>query len=158
LDEQPSPSQLRYNGGRVKRVKYPNPSERTEAMYELYASGRSLAEVGAVFGVSETRVGQVFRAHGLMVPPPDKLPSQLRQRQAAEREARARAMHELYASGATLDQVGHAFGVTGTYVRQLFEAVGLSTRGPGGLTRTSFGQPDATTRRDYRKGMRQTSA
>lgn len=38
---------------------------------------------------------------------------------------RAHEMHEMYASGATLDAVGHKYGVTKERVRQIFAAAGL---------------------------------
>jgi transposase len=94
-----------------KRVR----ESRAAQMYELYERGATVAEVGEKFGVSPSRVGQLFqetgretRPQGLVYP--------------------VEEMHELYEQGATLAEVGEDFGMSAKRVFAIFKAAGLGTR------------------------------
>lgn len=58
-----------------------------------------------------------------------------------EREEEIRAMYALYASGATMKQVGETDGIGGERVRQLFARLGLPRR-TGGSRRPNDGAVD----------------
>jgi hypothetical protein len=45
---------------------------RIRAMYALYLEGKTQREVGSTFGLSEARVGQLFKQAGLPARPPDR--------------------------------------------------------------------------------------
>lgn len=62
-------------------------------------------------------------------------------RLSPEREHEIREMYELYRSGATLREVGEAYGLSGEWMRQLFHRVGLPRRGPGALWRDTATKP-----------------
>ncbi len=85
-----------------------------EEMYELYQKGVTLAEVGRTFGVSESRVSQVFKKAGLKARPPAS--------------ANVDEMYELYQDGATLKEVGVCFAISPTMVLKIFRDGGLPTR------------------------------
>src|SRR4051794_39748831 len=102
-----------------------NPSERVEAMYDLYARSQiTLDQVGEAFGISGGHVGALFREAGLMVPPPGRR-RVYQYKDQARRDARIDAMREMYEGGATLDEVGEAFGCAGENVLQLFQRAGV---------------------------------
>src|SRR4051794_34902333 len=99
-------------------------------MYDAYAGGNSAAEVAEMFGVSASRVHQLFARFGLMMPPPGRPRRRRRYADQGERDARAREMYELYASGASLAEVAAQFGTSAPNVRDTFIRRGLATRGP----------------------------
>jgi hypothetical protein len=115
--------------------------ERARELYGLYLQGLTTAEVGTRAGLSEVRVGQIFSDFSLPLRSRAESPGVIRRRERAHE--RAREMYALYEAGATLEDVGARFGVTGAAVREAFVRAGLPRRRSGGSTRTSFGEPDA---------------
>jgi transposase len=89
---------------------------RPQEMYELYRQGATLAEVATHFGVSHSRVGQLFAQAGLRTRRPAEHPVQ--------------EMYELYELGATLAEVGEEFGLPYKRVFEIFRRAGLKTRSP----------------------------
>jgi AraC-like DNA-binding protein len=87
---------------------------RAFQMYEHYKRGATLAEVAKEFGVSPSRVGQLFAQAGLKT------------RQATEHPITE--MYECYKHGATLAEVGEEFQMTGKQTFAIFKAAGLQTR------------------------------
>jgi len=86
-----------------------------EEMYEMHRSGATLREVGKRYGLSSSRMSDLFRAAGLEV---------LRHRA----EQRVEEMYAFYSEGATLREVGKRYGLSGTEVRRLFLREDLSVR------------------------------
>jgi hypothetical protein len=115
--------------------------ERARELYSLYLQGLTTAEVGERAALSEARVGQIFSDFSLPLRAAGEGPA-LVQRRERGRE-RAREMYALYEAGATLEELGTRFGITGVAVRDAFARAGLPRRRSGGRTRTSFGEPDA---------------
>lgn len=85
-------------------------------MYELHRTGATLGQVGKRYGLSASRVSDLFKAAGLEV--------------VRHRPDRPVAdMHALYETGATLREVGAKFGgLSAGEVRHLFLREGLSVR------------------------------
>lgn len=124
---------------------------RVRAMYALYGAGATLDEVGARFGVTRARVSQLFSAAGLPTrrrgwrranregrsvanvrATRERHRARGQERAARAREERARKMAAMYSSGATLEDVGRAFGVTRERARQILAAAGVPARGVRG--------------------------
>jgi Sigma-70, region 4 len=101
--------------------------ERVEPMYELYESGATLDEVGARFGISGSRVSQLFAQAGLSCRPAHRRPRQPGERRSAAGR-RVHVAHTQYLAGATLNDLGTRLGVSGARVSQLFQEAGLPTR------------------------------
>ena len=98
-------------------------------MYELYAQGATLAQVGEQFGVSPSHVSKLFKGAGLKV-----------RRRGTSRTSRTRPlipeMYALYEQGASLREVGEQFGISMGYVGNLFKDAGLTTRAAPAANRT----------------------
>lgn len=87
---------------------------RPREMYELYERGATMTEVGKTFGVSQSRVSQIFQEAGYDT------------RQAAEHPVAE--MYEIYKLGATLSEVGEEFSMRSQRVFEIFKQAGLRTR------------------------------
>jgi len=84
---------------------------RVEEMYAAHLDGASLREAGEPFGMSPSKVSQLFKEAGLKVrprnlPPPRQYPLQ--------------EMYAYYKTGALLSEVGEKFDVSPSHVRTLF--------------------------------------
>jgi AraC-like DNA-binding protein len=94
-------------------------------MYELYQTGLSLGAVGERFGLSRSRVSELFMAAGLQS---RQSAARKARRSVSKDQGRVRKMYALYEQGATLAEVGEAFSITTQRVQQLFGQAGLRTR------------------------------
>lgn len=110
---------------------------RTKEMWQAYEAGASLAEVGQQFGLSAVRVSQLFRAAGLKARPHGS-PGRKRREGGEKRRERALEMYALYLEGASLREVGQAFGLTEPRVLQIFQDAELPRRSPGAGVRAAW--------------------
>jgi AraC-like DNA-binding protein len=97
-------------------------------MYAIYQQGATLKEVGQRYGISDRRVGELFKRAGLKTRPGSPEVD----------DARVQEMYELYQQGATLKGAGEPFGRSEGYVSACFKRAGLPTRekvGSGSQTR-----------------------
>lgn len=122
-----------------RAARRPRDAARAQAMHLLYQQGLTLEEVGRRYDLTGSRVSQIFRRYGISTRA-DRSESQAWTRRREAGLARAQQMHKLHMSGATLEQVGEQFGITGAAVRDALMRAGLPRRTPGGLRSTSFGQ------------------
>jgi hypothetical protein len=85
--------------------------ERIAAMAALYREGKTLADVGAAFGISRQRVQQLFDDHDI----PRYAPGRTRIL-TPEQEA---GLLQCYRDGATMQEAGDAYGVSNSVVQRI---------------------------------------
>ena len=84
-------------------------------MYEFYASGATLGQVAERFGVSRSRVAQVFRAAGRST----RRPRDVARLRIARTRARDQAVVKRVRDGVELEKAAAEFGIAVSTVRQI---------------------------------------
>ena len=111
--------------------------EHLEEVHSLYWEGQPLKLLALGLGTTPPRLLQSFANAGMPVNRPGSLPTErespspVRRQRSSRRttaDPRVPAMYRLYEKGATLDEVGKAFGISKERVSQLFRRSGLSAR------------------------------
>lgn len=108
------------------------PASKHYEVASLYGTGRTMDEVGAIFGISPARVSQIIK--GLSQGADS--PANYRRSIPANQHG---AMAEMYKAGSTLEEVGAKYQVTRERVRQIISALGVK-RLDGGCAMRIFRQ------------------
>jgi DNA-directed RNA polymerase sigma subunit (sigma70/sigma32) len=99
-----------------RRWDHPTRYERDLKIVEAHAYGAALQQIGAEFGLTRKRVGQILAANNIV----SEAPQSRRGRRV--RYGRNLKIAEARARGATLQEIGVEFGLTGERVRQILAA------------------------------------
>jgi transposase len=133
-------------------------SRRSEVV-DLYKSGKTMAEVGAAFGVSAPTIWLLFKLMGInskgirQKAGPGK-PGKYKRTVPMEKYV---ALAEQYKSGKTLAAIGLEYGVSRERVRQILKSLGLGRMDGGRTIRMLKSTPervDALRAKDERKERR----
>jgi hypothetical protein len=111
--------------------------EQLEEVHSLYWEGQPLKLLALGLNTTPPQLLQSFADAGMPVNRPGSVPTERESLPAVRRQRSSRrikadrrvpAMYRLYENGATLDEVGKAFGISRERVSQLFRRSGLSAR------------------------------